>query len=106
MNGLLRKSLFSYILPDYREPQQCNTANSEVKIYINEEGNIYNYWSKSQLKELQYFAIRYHSNPSSSVDSDRVFSTAGLICFKSRNAIHPEKVRHLIFLLKNIKYIE
>jgi len=51
---ILNKSLFRDILPDYRKPQQCNTAESEIDIYLNEDllnekDDIYKYWSKSQL---------------------------------------------------------
>ncbi|XP_060871922.1 uncharacterized protein LOC132946101 [Metopolophium dirhodum] len=98
------------ILPDYREPQQCNTAESEINTYLNEDllnedDDIYKYWSRSQLSGLKELANRYHSSPSSSVDSERAFSTAGFICSKSRNALNPEKVRQLIFCSRNIKYL-
>lgn len=107
---ILKKSLFRDILPDYREPQQCNTAESEINAYLNkdllnEDDDIYKYWSKSQFSGLKELANRYHSSPSSSVDSERAFSTAGFICSKSRNALNPEKVRQLIFCSRNIKYL-
>lgn len=97
-------------MPDYKEAQQCNTAGSEIETYLNEdllneEDDIYEYWSRSKLSRLKELATRYHSSPSSSVDSERAFSTAGFICSKSRNALNPEKVRQLIFCSRNIKYL-
>lgn len=108
---IVKKSVFSDILPEHREIRQCNTAESEIETYLNEdlihkEGDIYKYWSKSQLSGLKKLAARYHSSPSTSVDSERAFSTASFICSKSRNAINPEKVKQLIFVSKNIKFIE
>jgi len=107
----LEKSIFSHILPDHREPMQCNSNEAEIEKYltedlIDEKENIYEYWSKSKLIGLKKLAAKYHSSPSTSVDSERAFSTAGFICSKSRNALNPTKIRNLIFLSKNLKYLD
>ncbi|XP_003242294.2 zinc finger BED domain-containing protein 4-like, partial [Acyrthosiphon pisum] len=86
----LEKSIFSHILPDHREPMQCNSNEAEIEKYltedlIDEKENIYEYWSKSKLIGLKKLAAKYHSSPSTSVDSERAFSTAGYLDFLCNN---------------------
>jgi len=86
-----------------------NTPDVELNMYLKEEllninGDIFQYWAVSKYKGLKILAEKYHSCPPSSVDSERSFSTAGLVCSSKRNSLNPDKVRQLIFLNKNHKY--
>lgn len=60
---------------------------------LNINGDIFQYWTKSKFKGLKILAEKYHWCPPSSVNSERLFSTAGLVCSSKRNSLNPEKVR-------------
>ena len=67
-----------------------------------------NYWKKCHLlyPNLAVLAGRFLGSPSSSVDSERAFSTAGNICSDKRSSLSPQKLEMLIFLQKNITLLE
>lgn len=102
-------TIFFIILPEQISNLEENTPDIELNMYLKEEllninGDIFQYWAVSKYKGLKILAEKYHSCPPSSVDSERSFSTAGLVCSSKRNSLNPDKVRQLIFLNKNQKY--
>lgn len=64
------------------------------------------YWKQTfQFPNLKKLALKYLSLKPASVDSERVFSTAGLIQSDRRNRLKPEMLQMLCFLNKNLKEI-
>ena len=65
----------------------------------------YNYWQEKHNNRkcplLCELVRKYLSAPCGSVESERVFSKAGLICTTLRNRIKAELVRKLLFLNAN-----
>ena len=63
------------------------------------------WWSTNckQYPHLATLARRYLCIPGTSVRSERVFSTAGIIVDKKRSALDPENVDKLVFLANNLK---
>jgi len=63
-------------------------------------------WWKEHQHEyslLSHLAKRYICIPSTSVSSERVFSTTGDIITAQRSALLPEHVDQILFLIKNLK---
>lgn len=63
------------------------------------------YWKTSPHQSLKKLARKYLSAPCGSVASERLFSTAGALCTKKRSSMNPRKLRKLVFLNKNSKYL-
>lgn len=63
------------------------------------------WWKMNENKypRLAKLASAYLCVPATSVPSERVFSTAGLIVNRLRSRLHPEHVDMLIFLNKNME---
>jgi hypothetical protein len=65
------------------------------------------YWWQNNEKEfpiLSKLAKKYLSIPSTSVSSERIFSSAGNLISKKRSALKPKLVNQLVFLNKNYKH--
>ncbi|CAD6211034.1 GSCOCG00010951001-RA-CDS, partial [Cotesia congregata] len=62
------------------------------------------WWKKESIKYplLSMMARRYLPIPSTSVESERLFSTAGDIVTEKRNSLSPDNVARLLFLNKNL----
>ena len=96
----------SYIDDD----QARDVIQSEMRAYEGEtplksSGNPLEWWGKSAYKypNMAQLARRYLCVPGTSVRSERVFSTAGIIVNKQRSALDPENVDRLVFLANNLK---
>jgi hypothetical protein len=78
---------------------------SEPKLDVDK--NAVNWWKEydSKFPKLAKLVRKYFSVPATSVPSERVFSCAGQIVTKKRNALLPENVDMLIFLAQNLKQI-
>lgn len=65
--------------------------------------SVLDYWkSEVRFKRLKYLVPKYLCIPPSSVPSERLFSSSGLVCDKKRNRLNPIKVQMLTFLNKNL----
>lgn len=64
----------------------------------------FEYWGKNKerLPSLATTALKFLSAPSTSVDSERLFSTASNILDEKRNRLSGDNVETLIFLKKNL----
>ena len=67
--------------------------------------DIFLWWHKRKLiyPRLYRLAIKYLIIPATSTESERVFSTAGLILDDRRNRLTDDHLNMLIFLAKNTK---
>lgn len=82
----------------------------ELDQYLSEslsptDSNPVEYWKHSHHLQLRKLAQKFLSPPAASVVSERLFSSAGLISGKTRSSLHPEKLKMLVFLNKNLKYV-
>ena len=70
---------------------------------IGKGDNIFEWWCKNKKNYPNLFklAIRYLGYPITSVESERVFSTAGHLISKRRNRISNSNIDKIIFLNKN-----
>lgn len=97
-----------------KNPDLCRTVSDnlneeqEVEKYLNEpllepRINVLDYW-KAELRfpRLKNLVPKYLSIPPSSVPSERLFSSSGLVCDKKRNRLNPIKVQMLTFLNRNL----
>lgn len=84
----------------------------EVDIYMNmqwvaqEKMNVFNWWieRKSAFPNLFKLAIKMHSIPASSMQSERTFSKSGFTFNDRRSNLNPETVEDLILLNKNYDF--
>lgn len=64
------------------------------------------FWSDAintgRYPNLQVLAKKYLSAPASSSESERLFSTAGIVLTDLRNRLSPENLRKLLFLHHNL----
>lgn len=70
--------------------EHVSTCESELKMYLSEKAlstkeNIFPYWEKTNFLRLKEVATKYICIPPATAFSERLFSTAGLICDKKRN---------------------
>lgn len=87
------------------------TLENELQLYLEEgliqlqgeEKSIFEYWDISSSFRLKQVAMKYLCIPPATVFSERLFSTAGLVCDKKRNRLDPERVKMLVFLNKNLR---
>lgn len=83
-------------------------ANSELEIYLNmplepATRKVMEFWQMTSLHpSLKELAKKYMCVPPATVFSERLFSTAGIICDSKRNRLDPERVKMLVFLKKNL----
>lgn len=81
---------------------QIETYLAEKTIHRTESP--FEYWGKNKdrLPCLATTAVKFLSAPSTSVDSERLFSTASNILDEKRNRLSGDNVETLIFLKKNL----
>lgn len=89
---------------------QKHVIQQEMESYLSEpllENNYspLEYWKISRFKFLKNVAQKYLGIPPATVFSERLFSTAGIICDRRRNRLSPENVKMLVFLNKNVTVI-
>jgi len=82
------------------------TDDCERKAYLNEKpvsGDPLSWWKENESKypRISKLARRYLAVPATSVPSERIFSSAGLLVNKLRNRLCPDIVDNIIFLNKN-----
>lgn len=84
------------------------SVEQEVSSYFLEgllspQDNVLQYWRNRKIfNRLRQLVPQYLSIPPATVSSERLFSTAGLICDKKRSRLDPQRVQMLVFLNKNL----
>lgn len=113
-DGTKKKGLWSYY-KDYfgkqeEEDDSAFACESELAQYLKEKNldpkdgeKVAHYWANSLCHKLRKVAMKYLCIPPCTVFSERLFSTAGIICDAKRNRLDPERVKILVFLNKNIE---
>lgn len=76
------------------------------KVKDEEETNIIQYWNENEFKQLAQLAKEVLVIPGSSVSSERDCSTAEYTINKRRARLRPENVKKIIYLNRNLKFIE
>ncbi|XP_053346541.1 zinc finger BED domain-containing protein 4-like [Clarias gariepinus] len=93
------------------EDEEEQDETSEMKVYLKDftkcNGGPLEWWKKNKDRypKLSRVAKRFHSIPSTSTPSERIFSKAGFIANKSRSALFPTNVNKLVFLAHNFRRI-
>ena len=82
----------------------------ELQMYLNEsviapEHDIFDWWSSNSARfpVVAKVARMYLAIPATSVPSEQLFSTAGLIISEHRNRLKPGDAEQLVFLAKNLR---
>lgn len=90
-------------------PQQATTAMSQLNLYLSEpvivqDADPLAYWRANQdrFSALTTAARAYLSAPCTSVDSERLFSTASNILDAQRSRLSAGKVEMLLFVRRNL----
>lgn len=91
---------------------ECDGQISEVDAYRNfqwiptEKINVFDWWieRRSMFPKLYKVALKIHSIPASSMQSERTFSQSGLIVNDRRSNINPGTVEDLMLLNKNFDF--
>lgn len=106
------KGLYEEILQEHDEEQggASSTATQvQIETYLAEKTihrleSPFEYWGKNKERfpTLAATAAKFLCAPSTSVDSERLFSTASNILDEKRNRLLGERVEMLIFLKKNL----
>lgn len=83
---------------------------TQLQLYLAEPAvthtsNPFSWWAAngSRFPQLARVARKFLAIPASSVASERVFSTAGLVVNTRRSALKPEHVEQLVFLSQNLR---
>lgn len=84
----------------------------EVDVYMNvqyipnERINVFDWWMerKSMFPNLYKIAMKMHSIPASSMQSERTFSRSGMVVSNRRTNLDPHTVESLIMLNKNFDF--
>ncbi|XP_061765924.1 E3 SUMO-protein ligase ZBED1-like [Nerophis ophidion] len=107
-------SYFDEILGESRtagpsEQQITPGAVFQLESYLGEppaggKSNPFHYWrdNQSRLPALAATAAKFLSAPCTSVESERLFSTASLIIDEHRSKLTPEHLEVLVFVRKNL----
>ncbi|KAI4872545.1 hypothetical protein NFI96_025157, partial [Prochilodus magdalenae] len=104
-------SLYENILEEHEEPgsESAKRTVIQMQTYLKEltiprSDNPFEYWGNNHARFpiLAATAVKFLSAPSTSVESERLFSTASNIVDEKRNRLTAEKAEMLIFLKKNI----
>lgn len=92
-----------------------SSTNNEVRYYLDNTNtpqafpdiDIYQWWvdNKEKFPILFKIARKYLGIPATSVPSERLFSDAGNQISSERNRLKPETVSELLFLKRNMEYI-
>lgn len=105
------KGLFEEILQEHDEEHGAGTASTHVQLqtYVMEQtisrsDSPFQYWAVNQVRfpTLAATAAKFLCAPGTSVDSERLFSTASNIVDAKRNRLGGERAEMLIFLKKNL----
>ncbi|KAF1748646.1 hypothetical protein GCK72_025113 [Caenorhabditis remanei] len=105
-------SLFNQFLMDNcpieEAPKKHDSLQEELDEYLRtppiSTSDPYDYWrSKTDLPELKKLAHKYLSIPSTSSESERLFSLSGLVCTPKRSSLKPETLDQLTFCSANLK---
>ncbi|XP_029964349.1 zinc finger BED domain-containing protein 4-like [Salarias fasciatus] len=101
-------SMLGEIMQEER-PQKATTAMSQLNLYLSEpvilqDADPLAYWRANQdrFSALTTAARAYLSAPCTSVDSERLFSTASNILDAQRSRLSARKVEMLLFVRKNL----
>jgi len=103
-----QKSAFEEIFGKREKTEQIS-INDEFKAYLsisfdsNSDPIIWWKISENRFPRLSRLAQKYLSIPSTSVSSERLFSTAGNLITKKRTGLKPDLVNNLVFLNINSK---
>ncbi|XP_065656148.1 zinc finger BED domain-containing protein 4-like [Hydra vulgaris] len=86
------------------------TMSDKVAVYLKEpllasHEDVFEYWRKSKFLNMKKLAQKYLGMPLCTVFSERLFSTAVLICNRKRGRLTPERVQMLVFLNKNLPFL-
>lgn len=106
------KGLYEEFLQEH-DAEQGGTSSTathiQIETYLAERTiqrteSPFEYWGKNKerLPSLATTALKFLSAPSTSVDSERLFSTASNILDEKRNRLSGDNVETLIFLKKNL----
>lgn len=103
-------SLYNRILEEHDEPAGGTQAVViQMQMYlkeptISEKDSPFQYWANNHARFplLGAVAAKFLSAPSTSVESERLFSTASNIVDEKRNRLTAERAEMLIFLKKNL----
>lgn len=94
------------------DPTLC-TINNELQQYLSDKNierkqSPFVWWSDNKYKfpNVYKLAKRYLSAPASTVVSERLFSTEGLVYEDHRNRLLPENAEMLTCMKRNFKYLE
>ncbi len=97
---------------DYDDPEPEESPSSVlIEDYLRvprsgRKANPLDYWKTHPSATLKKVVRKYLCVPASSAPSERVFSNAGLIVTHLRTRLSPEKVEMLLFLNRNIRFLE
>jgi hypothetical protein len=96
-------------------PQSKAPVYEELSYYLDEiktpqafpEVDLFEWWRDNQKKFPTLYKItrKYLGIPATSVPSERLFSDAGNQISAERNRLKPSTVNELLFIKRNIKYI-
>lgn len=84
------------------------SPEEEINAYLAEtllppSADIFKYWKDNkECQNLKKLSKKFLITPPSTVISERLFSTAGIIADKKQSTLDPERVRMLVFLNKNL----
>ena len=83
---------------------------SQLQEYLDEQvisqsANIYTWWAQNcgRFKDVGRLAKKYLSIPASSVASERIFSSAGIVIGNRRSCLDPNQLERLVFLNQNLR---
>ncbi|KAJ8353116.1 hypothetical protein SKAU_G00206830 [Synaphobranchus kaupii] len=112
--GTLLLDMYQEIIEENVISEQASTSEtaSQVHAYLGEatiprNASPLEYWKSNQARfpALARVARKYLSAPSTSVDSERLFSAVAHVIDEKRNRINCEKAEMLIFVQKNLPFI-
>lgn len=98
--------------PSDRTKKKTHIFTAEIEKYLalplitrKEDPLIWWKTHASEFPNLQILFLKYCSAPPSSVNSERLFSAAAAVYTEDRNRLLPDNAEMLIFLMKNLKYL-
>lgn len=102
----------SSFLVNYFNPTDEHLHHDEVNSYSNvqwipdEYINVFSWWieRKSMFPRLFKLALKMHSIPASSLQSERTFSKSGFVISDRRSNLNPKTVEDLMLLNKNFDF--
>lgn len=102
---------FDQILEECEDPGEASTTSTAAQVHtfftertIATSDNPYYYWgvNRDRFPNLAATARKFLCAPCTSVESERLFSTASNIVDEKRNRLTPERAEMLIFMRKNL----